>query len=55
MKGSQSPASKYSHIINEHLVGVEQLKPKAKSNKPIFFGMSILDVSKIHMYGFFLW
>ena len=49
-----SPALK-NNIVNEHLVGVEQLKQKAKLNKRIFIGMSILDVSKIHTYGFFLW
>ena len=34
-----SPAFKYSHIINENLVGVEKLKPKAILNKPFFTGM----------------
>ena len=46
-----SPAFK-KNIVNEHLVGVEKLKPKAIFNRPIFLGMSILDISRNHMYGF---
>ena len=48
-----SPTFKYTHIINENLVGVEKLRQKVKLNKPIFIGMSILDLSKNHMYGFY--
>ena len=44
---------KRSHIINQDLVGVEKQKPKLKLDKPIFIGMSILDLSKQHMYKFF--
>ena len=51
-KVAKSPFN-YSYIINENLVGVEQIKPKVILNKPIFIGMSILDLSKNHMYGFF--
>ena len=47
-----SPAFKKNNIVNEHLEGVEQLKPKAIFNRPIFVGMSILDISRNHMYGF---
>ena len=47
-----SPAFKNKIIVNEHLVGVEKLKPKAIFNRPIFLGMSILDISRNHMYGF---
>ena len=46
-KVAKSPFN-YSYIINENLVGVEKIKPKV-----IFIGMSILDLSKNHMYGFF--
>ena len=44
---------KHSHIINENLVGVEKQKTKLKLDKPIFIGMSILDLSKQHMYKFY--
>ena len=49
MKCVNSPSFKHSHIINENLVGVEKQKPKLKLDKPIFIGMSILDLSKQHM------
>ena len=53
MKCVNNPSLKHSHIINENLVGVEKQKPKLKLDKPIFIGMSILDLSKQHMYRFF--
>ena len=52
MKCVNNPSFKHSHIINENLVGVEKQKPKLKLDKPIFIGMSILDLSKQHMYKF---
>ena len=52
MKCVNSPSFKHSHIINENLVGLEKQKPKLKLDKPIFIGMSILDLSKQHMYRF---
>ena len=48
-----NPNYKGCHIINEELVGVEKTKTVLKLNKPIYLGMSILDLSKIHMYGFY--
>ena len=48
-----SPTYKHRHIINENLVGVEKLKETVKLNKPIYVGMSILDLSKLHMYSFY--
>ena len=48
-----NPTFKHRHIINENLVGVEKLKEKVKLNKPICVGMSILDLSKLHMYSFY--
>ena len=48
-----SPTHKHRHIINENLVGVEKLKETVKLNKPIYVGMSILDLSKLHMYRFY--
>ena len=48
-----APTYKHRHIINENLVGVEKLKETVKLNKPIYVGMSILDLSKLHMYSFY--
>ena len=53
MKCVNNPSFKHSHIINENLVGEEKQKPKLKLDKPIFIGMSILDLSKQHMYKFY--
>ena len=53
MKCVNNPSFKHSHIINENPVGVEKRKPKLKLDKPIFIGMSILDLSKQHMYKFY--
>ena len=40
--------------FSENLMAVEmKKKAKVKMNEPIYLGMSILDISKIHMYG--LW
>ena len=38
--------------FSENLIAVEMKKTKAKMNKPIYLGMSILDISKILMYEF---
>ena len=48
-----SPTYKNSHIINDELVGVAKIKSELLLNKPIYLGMSILDLSKVHMYSFF--
>ena len=47
------PCYKYRHIINENLVGVEKIKNTIKLNKPIYVGVSILDLSKLHMHKFY--
>jgi hypothetical protein len=39
-------------IFNEHVVGVEMSKTKVNLNKPIIIGFSILEMSKVLMYGF---
>ena len=36
----------------ENLIAIEMKKTKAKINKPIYLGMSILDISKTLMYEF---
>ena len=52
-KCANNPSFKDRHIINEHLIGVEKAKSVVKLNKPIYVGMSILDLSKQHMYSFY--
>ena len=41
--------------LNEKFVGVEKIKPVMKLNKPIYVyvGVSISDLSKLHMYQFY--
>ena len=39
-------------LIDNNLAIIEMKKVKVKMNKPIYFGLSILDISKITMYEF---
>ena len=39
-------------LISEDLSIIEMKKTKVKMNKPIYLGLSILEISKILMYGF---
>ena len=39
-------------IINENLTAVKLLKPNVKMIKPMYIGMCVLDLSKMHMYNF---
>ena len=39
-------------LIDDNLAIIEMRKVKVKMNKPIYFGLSILDLSKITMYEF---
>ena len=48
-----NPTMKNRHFINDTLVGIEKMKPVVLLNKPIYVGMSILDLSKLHMYKFY--
>ena len=48
-----APTLKHRRILNENLVGVEKTKPVMKLNKPIYIGVSILDLSKLHMYQYY--
>ena len=38
--------------FSENLMAIEMKKAKVKMNKPIYLGMSILDISKTLMYRF---
>ena len=38
--------------FSENLIATEMKKTKVKTNKPIYIGMSILDISKTLMYEF---
>ena len=40
-------------MFNEHLVGIQNHKEKVLLNKPIYVGMSVLDLSKHLMYNFY--
>ena len=48
-----SPTMKNRHVINDKLVGIEKAKSGVLLNKPIYLGMAILDMSKLHMYKFY--
>ena len=47
------PTFARQEIFNEHLVGIQNHKEKVLLNKPIFVGMSVLDLSKHLMYDFY--
>ena len=38
--------------FSENLSAIEMRKTKVKMNKPVYLGMSILDISKMHLYKF---
>ena len=40
-------------LIDDNLAIIEMKKVKVKMNKPIYLGLSILDISKITTYEFF--
>ena len=40
------------NLISEDLSIIEMKKTKVKMNKPIYLGLSTLQISKILMYGF---
>ena len=43
----------YSHkTFSDHLMAIEMKKTRVKMTKPLYLGMSILDISKILMYKF---
>ena len=38
--------------ISDHLMAIEMKKTRQKMDKPLYLGMSILDISKTLMYNF---
>ena len=38
--------------FSENLLAIEMKKAKVKMNKPIYLGMTVLDISKMLMYEF---
>ena len=42
----------YHSQFSDHLMAVEMKKTRVKMTKPLYLGMSILDISKILMYEF---
>lgn len=47
-----SPSFHGRSIFNENLIAIELKKREATFDKPIYIGMSILDISKICLYDF---
>ena len=39
-------------LFLKHLLAIEMKKIKVKMNKPVYLGLSILEISKLLMYGF---
>ena len=46
------PNFKRAKRFHDELMAVHLLKPKLELNRPIQVGFAILDLSKVHMYGF---
>ena len=51
-KLSAKPNFKHCNIFSENLVAIHTKKTKLVFNKPVYLGMSILDISKTLMYDF---
>ena len=51
-KLSAKPNFKHCNIFSENLVAIHMKKTKLVFNKPVYLGMSILDLSKTLMYDF---
>ena len=52
IKLASEPNYHTTKYFSENLMANEMEKIKAKMNKPIYLGMSIIDISKTLMYGF---
>ena len=53
LKYVAKPTFARQEIFNEHLVGIQNHKEKVLLNKPIYVGMSVLDLSKHLMYDIY--
>ena len=51
-KLASEPNYHTTKYFSENLMAIEMKKTKVKISKPIYLGMSILDISKILMYEF---
>ena len=51
-KLAAQPTYKSLTIFNDHLIAVERYKSNLKLNRPIYIGLSVLDLSKTLMYDF---
>ena len=52
-KRLDSEPNYHSHkIFSDQLMAIEMEKTKVKITKPLYLGMSILDISKVLMYNF---
>ena len=51
-KLSAKPNFKHCNIFSEYLVAIHTKKTELKFNKPVYLGMSNLDISKTLMYDF---
>ena len=49
---ASEPNYRATKCFSENLMAIEMKKTKVKVNKPIYLGMSILDISKTLMYEF---
>ena len=52
LKQMAKPQFVQHKIYSESLIAVKQLKRTCKLDKPIYIGVAVLDLSKLHMYKF---
>ena len=52
IKVVSEPNNQTTKQFSENLLAIEMKKTKVKMNKPLYLGMSILDISKTLMYEF---
>ena len=49
---ASEPSYHATKYFSENLLAIEMKKAKVKMNKPVYLGVSMLDISKTLMYGF---